>query len=75
MPCGRRPGSRLKRVKQTYRRCSHGPVGRLPGVNSSAELLNRPQAGFRGELVESPHPYGQVASVAILRISAILLDV
>jgi hypothetical protein len=30
---------------------------------------------IRGELVESPHPYGQVASVAILRISAILLDV
>ena len=24
--------------------CSHGPVGRLPCVNSSAEL-NRPQAG------------------------------
>jgi len=31
--------------------------------------------GIRGELVESPYPYGQVASVAILRISAILLDV
>jgi hypothetical protein len=30
---------------------------------------------IRGELVESPLPYGQVASVAILRISAILLDV
>ena len=25
-------------------RCSHGPVGRLPGVKSSAEL-DRPQAG------------------------------
>jgi hypothetical protein len=30
--------SRLKRVKQNCRRCSHGPVGRLPGVKSSAEL-------------------------------------
>ena len=30
---------------------------------------------IRGELVESPRPYGQVASVAILRISAILSDV
>src|SRR6266567_3987648 len=45
MPCGRRRGiPALKRVKQNCRRCSHGPVGRLPGVKSSAEL-NRPQAG------------------------------
>jgi hypothetical protein len=29
----------------------------------------------RVELVESPHPYGQVASVAIFRIWPIVLDV
>jgi hypothetical protein len=30
---------------------------------------------IRGELVESPHPYDQVASVAISRIYAIVLGV
>ncbi len=32
----------LERVKHNCSRCSHGPVGRLPGVKSSAEV-DRPQ--------------------------------
>lgn len=35
---------RLKRIKQNRSHCSHGPVGRLPSVKSSAEM-DWPQAG------------------------------
>ena len=51
-------------------------VRRFP--SPSAFQCNRFSAKLaknRVQLVDSPHPYGQVASVAILRIGAILLDV
>ena len=54
--------------------CSSGSRSRILCIFNLIDSAQN-SLKIRGELVESPHPYGQVAPVAISRINAIVLDV